>query len=438
MQAITPAINVLKRFYKDPAQNLKLLLSRELDKFGDYRMHPAITRMVYEVVRNHELLEHILQPFCQRKIKKIQPGILLLLKLGTHLLLFSESYPDYAVVNEIVNITSGRAKAFVNATHKTTIRRNLETISTQGKMFPLPSLLLKNLQHLSPQPGRIAEYLNREPSFHIRVNTMDFSYTAAKQLLIEQQIPCKELKPFHSFEIKESGQVIHMNRLMAKSPFYFQNTGSQLISIVASRWARQQVLDCCAAPGTKSITLSLLNPGLAIYANDINPKRALLLKEFSDRCQLTRVRSMAADIKNSGFRDKFDFIMVDAPCTSAGTLRKNPDLKLKINRAAVGKNAQNQYEIMAAVLSTFPGCAYILYAVCSFIYLESEAVMERLANTHTSAGRFEPVDLTATLEEFGFAYKKCKHGCFLLPEDELNNDLFYLSLLKNKRPNKSR
>jgi 16S rRNA (cytosine967-C5)-methyltransferase len=438
MQTITPAFNVLKRFYQDPQQNLKLLLSRELDKVKDFHLHAAITRTVYEVVRNHEVLEHILEPFCQRKLTKIQTEVLLVLKIGTHLLLFSEAYPDYAVVNEVVNTARGRAKTFVNAilrkiaANKAAVRSNLETIPQPGMLFSLSGILLDNLKRLSTSPEKDALYLNREPRFHIRVNTAAFSYAAAKELLLEHRIPFEELTPFYSFTIKESGQVIRLNRSRAGSPFYFQNTGSQVVSIIASRLARRQVLDCCAAPGTKSVTLSLLNPGLSIFANDINPKRAALLNDFLGQYRLTRIKPVAADIKNSGLRDNFDFIIVDAPCTSSGTLRKNPDLKLKINSALVEKNAQNQYEIMAAVMAAFPGCAYILYAVCSFIHAESEGVMETLFKTPALAGNFEPVDLTAVLEEYGFAYKKSNHGHFLLPGDELNNDLFYLSLLKNK------
>jgi 16S rRNA (cytosine967-C5)-methyltransferase len=425
---------VLKRFYNDPGKNLKLLLSGELDKIKDYHKHQAITRTVYGVVRKHQLLEYLVQKLSQRKLKKIQPGVMLLLKIGIYLLIFSKSYPDYAVVNEVVNAAKGQAKNFVNAllrnitTNKIDIMNHLENIRQLNITYSIPEVLIDNLKLISTQLEENLTYLNREPRFHIRVNLKNSSYSEAKQLLKDNKIDFRELEKFYSFEIKQGSQVI--NRLLAKPRFYFQDTGSQMISIIASKFAGKKVLDCCAAPGTKSVTLSLLNPQLTIYANDINPKRVKLLKDFRSQYDLTRIKPLVSDVKRISFKKDIDFIIVDAPCTSSGTLRKNPDLKIKINSDLINKNAKNQYEIMESITSYFPGPVYILYSVCSFIREETEGVMERLFDKLSLADRFETIDLTLFLEEYGFLFKKAGCGYYLLPSGTLNNDLFYISLLK--------
>jgi 16S rRNA (cytosine967-C5)-methyltransferase len=432
MEFLKPSLNVLKRFYNDPGKNLKLLLSGELDKIKDYQKHQAITRTVYGVVRNHRLLEYLVQKISRRKLKKIQPDVLLLLKIGIYLLILSKSYPDYAVVNEVVKAAKGQTKSFVNAllrnitNNKTTIMNHLENIRELDITYSIPDVLIDNLKLISNQLEENLEYLNREPRFHIRVNQQNSSYIEAKQLLVDNKIDFKELEKFHSFEIKQGSQVI--NRLLSR--FYFQDTGSQMISIIASKFARKKVLDCCAAPGTKSVTLSLLNPQLTIYANDINPKRVKLLKNFRNQYDLTRINPVVSDIKRISFKKDIDFIIVDAPCTSSGTLRKNPDLKIKINSDLVNKNAKNQYEIMESITSYFPGPVYILYSVCSFIKEETEGVMERLFDKLSLADRFEIIDLTLLLEEYGFLFKRESYGYYLLPSGTLNNDLFYISLLK--------
>jgi 16S rRNA (cytosine967-C5)-methyltransferase len=435
MEFLKPSLNVLKRFYNDPGKNLKLLLSGELDKIEDYHKHQAITRTVYGVVRNHRLLEYLVQKISQRKLKKIQPDVLLLLKIGIYLLIFSKSYPDHAVVNEVVKAAKGQTKNFDNAllrnitTNKTFIMNDMENIRQLDIIYSIPGILIENLKLISNQLEQNLEYLNREPQFHIRVNQKDYSYNEAKQILADNKIDTRELEKFHSFEIKQGGQVI--NRLLTKPLFYFQDTGSQMISIIASQFARKNVLDCCAAPGTKSVTLSLLNPQLTIYANDINPKRMKLFKDFRNQYDLTGIKPLVSDIKRISFKKDIDFIIVDAPCTSSGTLRKNPDLKIKINSDLVTKNANNQYEIMESLTSYFLGHVYILYSVCSFIKEESEGVMERLFNKFSQADRFEIIDLTQLLEEYGFLFKKGSYGYYLLPSETLNNDLFYISLLKN-------
>lgn len=434
MEFLKSSFTVLKRFYHDPGKNLKLLLSKELDKIKDYHKHQAITRTVYGVVRNHRLLEYLVQKISQRKLKKIQLDVLLLLKIGLYLLIFSKSYPDYAVVNEVVKAAKGQTKSFVNAllrnitTNKTTIMNHLENIRQLNITYSIPDVLIDNLKLISTQLEENLEYLNQEPLFHIRVNQKDSSYIEAKQLLVDNKIDARELEKFHSFEIKQGGQVI--NRLMVKPRFYFQDTGSQMISIIASQFAHKKVLDCCAAPGTKSVTLSLLNPQLTIYANDINPKRVKLLKDFLNQYDLTCINPLVSDIKRISFKKDIDFIIVDAPCTSSGTLRKNPDLKIKIDSDLVNKNAKNQYEIMESITSYFSSPVYILYSVCSFIKEETEGVMERLFDKLLLADRFEIIDLTLLLEEYGFFLKKGNYGYYLLPSGTLNNDLFYISLLK--------
>jgi 16S rRNA (cytosine967-C5)-methyltransferase len=438
MEFLKPSLDVLKRFYNDPGKNLKLILSGKLDKIKDHHKHQAITRTVYGVVRNHQLLEYLVQKISQRKLKKIQLDVLVILKIGIYLLIFSKSYPDYAVVNEVVKTAKAQTKSFVNAllrnitTNKTTIMNHLENIRQLNITYSVPDILIDNLKLISNQLEENLEYLNQEPRFHIRVNQKDYSYIDARLLLKDSEISARELKKFYSFEIKQSGQVI--NRLLTKPRFYFQDTGSQLVSIIASQFARKKVLDCCAAPGTKSVTLSLLNPQLTIYANDINPKRVKLLKDFQNQYDLTRINPVVSDIKRVSFKKDIDFIIVDAPCTSSGTLRKNPDLKIKINSDLINKNTKNQCEIMESITSYFPGPLYILYSVCSFIKEETEGVMERLFDKLSLADRFEIIDLTLVLEEYGFLFKRGGFGYYLLPSKTLNNDMFYISLLKSHSP----
>ncbi len=248
-------------------------------------------------------------------------------------------------------------------------------------------------------------------------------------LLGERGGSFKELEAFRCFEIKEAGVVVR--ELVKGNGFYFQNTGSQVIAFIASRLAKKNVLDCCAAPGTKSVTTALLNSQLDIYANDIHWGRARMIGEFVERLGLDRVRTVVSDIKTLPFKGNFDFIMVDAPCSSSGTLRKNPDLKLKVDGKRVARNAKEQYEIMQSLMAgCSTGGARILYSVCSFIKEETEDVME-LSLAGSSGGKhIEIIDLTPVMEEYGFRYKKGKYGVYLLPSDELNNDLFYLALMK--------
>lgn len=435
MDILKPSFKLLKQYYKAPGKNLKQLLSNFLDR-DTGEAHSGITRTVYGVVRRELTLNFILQQLSRRKPGKIETDVLILLRIAIYLLIYSDSYPDYAVVNEAVQLTKDKAKGFVNAVlrkcagDKHSIKAALETIREPHINYSISPLLIDHLKAISTDVTPVLEYLDREPVFHIRTNQNDFDYEEVKEVLAREQLVFKELKSFNSFEVEGAGgSGTRLRRLLKeKKYFYFQDTASQLISIIAAQFSREAVLDCCAAPGTKSVTLSLLKPQLTIYANDINVKRILLLKDFCRDYQLKNIFPLVSDIKIPCSKKKFDFVLLDAPCTSSGTLRKNPDLKLKINRDLVRKHAENQYRMLRSVIDMVSN-GYILYSVCSFIKDETEDVLEKVANLKT----WEIIDLSGILEDYGFKYKRARYGFYLLPDTTLNNDLFYISLLRIKK-----
>jgi 16S rRNA (cytosine967-C5)-methyltransferase len=125
-------------------------------------------------------------------------------------------------------------------------------------------------------------------------------------------------------------------------------------------------------------------------------------------------------------KETADLVIIDAPCTASGTMRKNPDLKSKLNRDMIEKNARLQRLMLASIIERFPQARWI-YAVCSFIHEEGEGVVAKVA----AARGLQAVALAPLLEKYGYRLKTTKYGCYLLPSD-LNNDLFYISLLEPK------
>lgn len=442
MNFLTVSCKVLERFFNKPGRNLKLTLARELDRLADGAgkeepgLRQGATRTVYGVVRHHILLEHLVAPLVDRKWRKIQPPVRVRLEIGAYLLLFSESYPDYAVVNEVVEHTQGKARGFVNAVLRKIIKKKKNLLNSAAHLkdlsirFSLNPYLVEALNHISGDPVHDLEYLNREPLFHLRINKSVFSYDQARAYLEEREIQFKELPAFDSFEIKEAGALV--GDMESGNRFYFQNTASQFIAMVAARYARQGILDCCAAPGTKAVTAALLNPALPVFANDINEDRARMIWKFTRRFGLNSISTVVSDMSRSPFRggEKLDLVMIDAPCTSSGTLRKNPDLKIKTGGERTNRNVKAQKEIMTALLDCNQRPeTYFLYSVCSFIQSEGDGVMEEVR----AARKFSNVtnvDFTPMLEEFGFNYKQGTHGVYILPNDLLNNDLFYLSMFR--------
>jgi 16S rRNA (cytosine967-C5)-methyltransferase len=428
LKHLEPTYRILSRYYARPETNLKRLLSHHLERLKE-REYANISRTVYGTVRNDQRLSHIIRHFSRIEYQKLHRDALILLKIGIYLLVFSEAFPDYAVVNEVVSLANNDVKGFINgmlrniARNRQKVQKLIRSIQEPWIKYSISETLIRNLEDISVHPEIDLEYLNTEPVFHLRVNAGTATYEDLRRRLMEGGIEFRECPRFFSFEVKQAGTIIR--EIIRQGRGYFQNTAAQMISMIAGRFSQKSVFDCCAAPGTKAITLGQLRPNCRVFAADINLNRMLLMKTSLKPPHVANLHLLVTDIITPGLKTRFDLILVDAPCTSSGTLRKNPDLKLKIDEALIRKNAEKQQQILQSVIANFPG-AYVLYSVCSFIKGETEDIMKSIAKNK----KIDPIDILPVLEKYGFNCKRADFGVYLLPTPTLNNDIFYISLFK--------
>jgi 16S rRNA (cytosine967-C5)-methyltransferase len=434
MNFIKPAAKILQEYYQDRQTNLRMLLSRFLDSYHEDDKSP-LTRTVYGVVRKDIALEHVIGLFLKNKTQAPAPAVYALLKIAVFLLLFSDSYPEYAVVNESVMAAADKEKPFVNAVlrellrHLQEVRDKLAQSTNLSLKYAISPGLVTSLERIDAGSETDLAYLDREPVFHLRFNPGQMTMDQARQTLAAADIPCRELLQIECFETSAAGQVLEKARQL--SGFYVQNTGSQAVALLAAATAEKTVCDVAAAPGGKSLTLACLRPDLNIWASDISPQRLRLLEQNIRRLQIDSIFPEVADIfKYPQGREKADLVIIDAPCTSSGTMRKNPDLKNKLNREMIEKNARQQRLMLASLVERFSHARW-LYAVCSFIHEEGEGAVAKVA----VAKGLQPLAIQPLLEKYGFRVKTTKYGCYLLPSG-LNNDLFYISLLEKPFRNK--
>ncbi|MEN8152452.1 MAG: transcription antitermination factor NusB [Acidobacteriota bacterium] len=436
MNLLKPVFFILKEYFANRQSNLKIILNKALSGVKGSERN-SISRIVYGVVRKELLLSFIIKDHSERNIRQIDKDTLILLETGIFLLLFSSSYPSHAIVNEIINFANKRSKPFLNAIlrkisgNSEKIRSSINEIKDRSIKYSISDVLIDNLKKLDNNLDNSLGYLDSEPLFHLRINKNITDLHKAEKILESENIDFRTLTKTETFEVKKAGKIIR--KLFSRNYFYFQNTGSQAVSLIAAEFAGNKVLDCCAAPGTKSTTLNMRRPDLQILSSDINPGRIRMFKEFSASFQLSNIFIIASDIFYPPFKNDFDLILLDAPCTSAGTLRKNPDLKLKISKDNILKNRTLQKQMVSSVLKWAKKGTYILYSVCSFIEDETEGVIKDIINENSSEDQeisVSTVKINKVLTELGFRIHKGDYGTYLLPDDNMNNDLFYISMLQ--------
>ncbi|MCK5222717.1 MAG: methyltransferase domain-containing protein [Candidatus Aminicenantes bacterium] len=434
MNILKPSTHILSHFFENRDVNLKLMISRYLNNHPELSRN-EVTRVVYGVTRKETLIEYIAKNYSNRKLSDTDEQTRILLYIGIYLTYFSRSYPDYAIVNEIVDFAPKRSRGFLNAllrkisSEHENIDNIIKSIKDPRIKYSVSEEIISNLKHITSDVMETLEYLDSEPVFQVRVNKRDPDLIKAGKILEKKNIPCKIVKKIGSLEIENAGQMVR--EILPGYGFYFQNSGSFAVSAIVSSFKGKKILDCCAAPGTKSITLAHLCPDADIIASDINPNRLKLFIPILNNSGADNIELTAGDINAPPFQNIFDTILIDAPCTSSGTLRKNPDLKNKINKKNIKVNSSRQIEILKSIMSWAGKGTIIIYSVCSFIKDETENVLNNVIH-HFNEDEFEIIEPENILNQYGFKFKKGEFGIFLLPDHKLNNDLFYISAIKKR------
>ena len=427
MNAVALAYRILLRFEEDPDANLRYLMQSELGVLAGARA-AAPYRMVAGTIRHLRRLDFLLNHWSHIPAAGIEPEIRVLLRLGLHRLTATDSLPDHAAVNETVALAPPRARGFVNALLRRAARegdavttRLLESITDPAVRFSIHPDLPAETERFQRPAGEILNWLNREPVFHLAPapgrTAGDLAALMRKSALPHRRVPGLSL-----FQVDTAGPVLRA--LVGPGHAFIQNTASRLVSLAAARNARRRVLDACAAPGTKSLSLRALRPELSLVVNDLRWKRLARVPGAEKGIDSAWHRT-CGDMNHPPFHDVFDLVILDAPCTSIGTARKNPDLKLRTGGERIAASAEVQRGLLNAVLDRFPG-ASVLYSVCSFARVEGEGVLEAVA-AHRSV---ETADLAPWARALGFNLYPEGRGVTLLPTEEMQNDLFYLALIK--------
>ena len=183
------------------------------------------------------------------------------------------------------------------------------------------------------------------------------------------------------------GTPINRHHLFKEGSIEVQDEGSQLISLMLNPKRGQMVADFCAGAGGKTLAIAdLMKNSGRVYAFDVSDKRLENLKTRLKRSGATNIYPQRIqnenDIKIKRLKHKFDRVLVDAPCTGFGTLRRNPDLKWRYGEKDLIEINVKQLNILNAAAGLCKKGAYLLYATCSILKNENEEIVEKFLENH--------------------------------------------------------
>jgi 16S rRNA (cytosine967-C5)-methyltransferase len=248
---------------------------------------------------------------------------------------------------------------------------------------------------------RLAAALNYPAPLDLRVNPIRANRDAVLAALAELGIQAHET-PFAPLGIRVASKpAIHQLDAFQQGWFEVQDEGSQLLCQLVAPRRGEMVVDFCAGAGGKTLALgAMMRSSGRLYAFDVSDKRLSKLKPRLARSGLSNVHPVVIDsehdVKIKRLAGKIDRVLVDAPCSGLGTLRRNPDLKWRQSPQSVAELTAKQASIVAAAARLVKPGGRLVYATCSLLGEENEAIVERFIAEHP---QFQRVPANQVLAE---------------------------------------
>lgn len=366
-------------------ESLEILKKSRIDE-RDYNFVKEITT---GVVRNRSYLDYVIKINSKIKFNRIHRIILSILEMAIYQMYFLDKVPEYSIVDESVNL----AKIYGNKGSIAFTNGILRAISKED----VPQVKIKNsIDNLSTfysHPKFYTEYFynnygedftkkllkanNEKPSFTIRVNTLKTNREELIKSLTNDGFEIEDTNFKNAINILNPRGIID-TKYFENGEFYVQDLGSILVSTFLNPSKDSKVLDLCAAPGGKSTHLAEImeNTG-EIVACDKSKKKIKLIEENARRLGVKNIKTFIndAEILNKDFLDKFDYVLVDAPCSGTGLYRKKPDIKWNKDIKDLKNLSEIQIKILGNAKNYLKLGGHLVYSTCSLSKIENEDVV---------------------------------------------------------------
>jgi 16S rRNA (cytosine967-C5)-methyltransferase len=383
---------------------------------GTLRQHPdladrdrrLLTELVYGVLRYRGRLDFVLSHFCRQPLSRVEPAVLQLLRLGSYQLLLLDRIPPRAAVHETVELARAlglaRVTGFLNGILRALLR-GLETLPWPDpqlapaaylqQVLSLPAWLAQRwLDDFGPAEGRaLAEAMLEPAPFTVRVNPLKTSRESFLAALEEAGYQAAATR-FAPEGVSVTGGASRRLPGDREGWYQVQDEGSMLIARLLDPRPGERLLDACAAPGGKTTHLAALTDNRAdILALDISADRLALVGQGAKRLGCHGIITRAWDLTEPAdflAADSFDRILLDAPCSGLGVLRRNPESRWRRTAEDLRANGERQSTLLNRAASLVRPGGRLLYSVCTLSSEETTAVAERFLAGHVG---FEREDL---------------------------------------------
>ncbi|PMD73443.1 16S rRNA (cytosine(967)-C(5))-methyltransferase RsmB [Companilactobacillus nuruki] len=430
------AVEALTRVFKNKAySNIEInnILKNSDLSDADSRL---MTNIVYGVIQNKYVLEYQLEPYL--KDKKLDLWLDLLLQTAIYQLCYLDKVPAHAILNESTEIAKKKANQgagnLVNAVlrnfqrHGSRVMPGGDSVYDLSKLYSVPRWLVELFieQQGLDKTKEILESINQPSSVSIRVNTNKITVPELKEILSKQGFEMHDSKISPVGLVCSSGNLV--NTVEFRDGLYtIQDESSMLVAPALDLQPDSRVLDACAAPGGKTTHIASYIKNGAVTALDIHKHKTKLIRDNSQRMGYSDIISTGAvdarkakDLLNT----TFDRILVDAPCSGLGLIRRKPELRYFRQEEDLLNLQRVQLQILDSMVDLLEVNGKLVFSTCTFDEEENEDVVKKFLEKHQNFD-LEPVKHDVSMD------KSVKDGMLkVLPSDYFTDGFFIATFVR--------
>ena len=382
------SVKILNRFEK---KNEQLVMSRN-QVFSSFKPESIDKSramvLTNEIIRLRGRLDVMIEYVSGRKINRLDPSLLSILRVGFYEIIYDESIPDYAAVDSLVNLTkavlSRKASKLTNAVLRNLIRYRDkdsnwdESLKKRSKWVSLPIWLQKRWKYQFGESGffSLVNCINQNPKIFVRVDLTKNTVDDAKESLLESGIEVENYSDSFLKILTGSGKIFSTD-LFQSGQVSIQNPAAGAIVELLDPLKGEIVLDVCAAPGTKSLFIAeRVGEKGRVLASDLDQLRANRGKNDLDRHRRKNIEWSVKDASQDNF-PMADKILIDAPCTGTGVIGRKPDIRWRRKPKDISDMATLQMKLLKHMSQFLNDGGTLVYGTCSMEPEENWNVVEQ-------------------------------------------------------------
>jgi 16S rRNA (cytosine967-C5)-methyltransferase len=398
------AFKILLRVEREESYASELLHSSLTASLQENDLRLA-TELVFGPLRQQRMLDHLLAACSAKALTKLDAEVLAALRLGAYQLLFLTRVPGRAAIHDSVELVKvarlKSAAGFVNAVLRKVANSDLEiarkafdepTAAALSVRYSHPEWLVERwLAQFGPErSARLLEHNNRAPKIHFRINSAGLSNNQLASALASQGVHLRtHALSDDVFEVVAGN--LYQTTLFRDRRIAVQDAGSQLVPHLLDPKPSDVCLDLCAGVGGKSSQIACLKESPSpVFALDIHWHRLQVARRLHSQ-NWKNLRWIACDATRPlPFRQMFDKILVDAPCSGTGTLQRHPEIRWRLRPEQILKFPPLQLALLENAFQHLRRGGDMVYSTCSLEPEENEAVVSSFLNAHVDASLAVP------------------------------------------------